>query len=148
MLATSSVVDPLLTSPQRVRNHDDDMAALQNLQCLPPLELPPSAAEVSSSISAYTSYYEASPEQVEQESAIEEEDAETQFDQLMNRGDYLRQLRLLALADEEERLAAQAEDNSNAYDFCEEKKEDEPALSTASNSSTCVVSCRAASQPP
>ena len=40
----------------------------------------------------------------------EEEDVETQFDQLMNRGEYLRQLRLLALADEQERLAQQCTD--------------------------------------
>ena len=57
-----------------------------------------------------------------------EEDVETQFDQLMNRGEYLRQLRLLALADEQERLAQQCTDatafTQPTTDINEEKKDD------------------------
>mmetsp|Transcript_6236 Transcript_6236/g.13717 ORF Transcript_6236/g.13717 Transcript_6236/m.13717 type:complete len:266 (+) Transcript_6236:317-1114(+) len=63
----------------------------------------------------------------------EEDDPENPFDQLMNRGNYLRQLRLLALADEQERLRQQqkqaaASRQSAVANFCEEKKEDDDTL--------------------
>ena len=57
----------------------------------------------------------------------EEEDVTTEFDQMMNRGAYLRQLRMLALADEEERRLAAASSISTQHcqsiDCEEEKKE-------------------------
>lgn len=127
MLATSSTVDPLLTSPQRARQHNEDMAALQRL---PPLQLPPSAATEETRISMESSaessqrqrVNESRDREVDEQEEEEERDAETEFDQLMNRGNYLRQLRMLALADDAERQAERREFRSGA--FCEEKKED------------------------
>jgi len=150
MLATS-VVDPLLTSPQRARQHDDDMAAIQkSLQDLPPLNLPRSSVAVSIASSSLTLSHrqeegaelslevaakdeeEVEPRQGGEDVAYndtmkdygaEEEDddnVDIAFQQLMNRGNYLRQLRLLALADEQERQAQMFAQTS----FCEEKKED------------------------
>ncbi|KAL9182982.1 hypothetical protein ACHAXT_004261 [Thalassiosira profunda] len=133
MLAASSVVDPLVGSPLRARNHDDDMAALQLME-LPPLELPPSVASATASVAA------PSEDAAQISNAVDEcaeddksggdvdddadgENANCPFQQLMNRGQYLRQLRLLALADEQERLQAQ---NCDARaSSCEEKKEED-----------------------
>mmetsp|Transcript_24201 Transcript_24201/g.52193 ORF Transcript_24201/g.52193 Transcript_24201/m.52193 type:complete len:437 (+) Transcript_24201:431-1741(+) len=133
MLATSSIVDPLLTSPQRARRHDDDKAALHTISQIPSLELPPSlSAVVVSSDHRHSAVNEISIAHAKEE----EEGAETTpFQQLMNRGGFLRQLRLLALEDERERErhAARnvcARSESTSYDdcagssICEEKKED------------------------
>jgi len=128
MLATpSATVDPLLTSPQRIRRHDDDMAALRTLQEMPPLE--------DTSIQQQQQQYNTTTIDDSQEEHTDDDgdnDVDTTFHQMMNRGSYLRQLRLLALEDERERQAAAAQDiihgsnsrvNNDGVD-CEEKKEE------------------------
>jgi len=67
--------------------------------------------------------YLSSSERDEEE--VEKEDVSTnEFDQMMNRGEYLRQLRMLALADEEERRQAAASTQICRQSIdCEEKKE-------------------------
>lgn len=135
MLAASSVVDPLVGSPQRARNHDDDMAALQNMMELPPLELPPLVASATASVAAPSEDAAQISNSVNECAVVDNksrgdvdddadgEDGDCPFQQMMNRGQYLRQLRLLALADEQERLQAQ---NCDARaSSCEEKKEED-----------------------
>ena len=127
MLASAlSLVDPLLSSPEKTTRHNDGIAALQ---LLPPLELPASAfasLEGCTSLSTNCSVEidandEASIEHDSEQYSIksdqdDEEDAETPLHQLMNRGNYLRQLRLLALADEEERKASSSQQQQgNSY---------------------------------
>eukprot|EP00581_Thalassiosira_minuscula_P012172 CAMPEP_0183714932 /NCGR_PEP_ID=MMETSP0737-20130205/9334_1 /TAXON_ID=385413 /ORGANISM="Thalassiosira miniscula, Strain CCMP1093" /LENGTH=458 /DNA_ID=CAMNT_0025943967 /DNA_START=367 /DNA_END=1743 /DNA_ORIENTATION=+ len=151
------VVDPLLTSPQRAMNHDDDMAILQAMmQGIPSLELPPSSSSFATAVVPSPSSIDEDAHEEEEEAHCrkrseneyihsdeddtnasakeeEEDDPENPFDQLMNRGNYLRQLRLLALADEQERLRQQqkqaaASRQSAVANFCEEKKEDDDTL--------------------
>ncbi|KAL7530752.1 hypothetical protein ACHAWF_003499 [Thalassiosira exigua] len=123
MLA-AAVVDPLLSSPARARRHDDDMAALRRL---PALELPPSVAAVASS---YSDGDEAAADSSDG-FGDDEDEAGDAFEQRMNRGNYLRRLRLLALADEEERRAQECADapaEEADYGHFEEKKEDDDDL--------------------
>uniref|UniRef100_A0A7S2PVR2 Uncharacterized protein n=1 Tax=Skeletonema marinoi TaxID=267567 RepID=A0A7S2PVR2_9STRA len=130
MLATT-ITDPLLSSPTQVQRHDDDMA----------VTFPPSLLDHDSQLLDSLTYSSTSCsseqndhhhhddeeeviiehptddiEELEQEDDDEEED-ETPFEQLMNRGNYLRQLRALALQDEMERRASTL--------FEEEKKEED-----------------------
>lgn len=115
MLAPSmNVIDPLVSSPQKVTRHNDDMAAIQEP---PNLELTPSAfaslESTSGNIIAKSKPFFAEAGnsaqfQKEQEVGSDgdsDEDDQDPFEQMMNRGNHLRHLRLLALADEQERLA-------------------------------------------
>lgn len=140
MLAPSmNVMDPLLSSPQKVTRHNDDMAAIQEP---PNLELTPSAfASLESSNVSITaksknfaaeSGNHAEVRRQHESGSYSESDDEDQdpFEQMMNRGNFLRQLRLLALADEQERLAELEASQptsacSSSNDDClqEEKKE-------------------------
>eukprot|EP00577_Skeletonema_sp_RCC1716_P023983 CAMPEP_0113418518 /NCGR_PEP_ID=MMETSP0013_2-20120614/26254_1 /TAXON_ID=2843 ORGANISM="Skeletonema costatum, Strain 1716" /NCGR_SAMPLE_ID=MMETSP0013_2 /ASSEMBLY_ACC=CAM_ASM_000158 /LENGTH=109 /DNA_ID=CAMNT_0000305769 /DNA_START=278 /DNA_END=604 /DNA_ORIENTATION=- /assembly_acc=CAM_ASM_000158 len=109
MLATT-ITDPLLSSPTQVQRHDDDMAVTfppslldHDSQLLDSLTY--SSTSCSSEQNDHRHHHdeeeviiEQTPtddiEELEQEDDDEEED-ETPFEQLMNRGNYLRQLRAL-----------------------------------------------------
>ena len=71
--------------------------------------------------------YLSSSERDEEEQQEEEDVSTTEFDLMMNRGAYLRQLRMLALADEEERRRQATTSSSVSPQVsnvdCEEKKE-------------------------
>jgi predicted nicotinamide N-methyase len=138
MLATT-IIDPLLSSPTQVQRHDTDMAATFEPMALPP---PPQLDSLSysscsdgeggsslyfdqrgqeddcasPSVEQQTDHEHATQQQHEEE---EEEEDITPFEKLMNRGNYLRQLRALELADEMERNAT-----SLSRDDGEEKKEE------------------------
>ena len=119
MLATT-IIDPLLSSPTQVQRHDDDMAVTFPSSSLV-LDHQDDVQLVDSLTYSTTSSSENDREQQE-EGAIEEtttdEEDETPFEQLMNRGNYLRQLRALALQDEMERRASSLLEE-------EEKKQDD-----------------------
>ena len=77
----------------------------------------------------------------------EENEAEDEplFQQMMNRGAYLRQLRLLAMSDEEERMAQKEEpkyDNTgiNSYDEKKEECTDVTFVPNDGNSNSCPAS--------
>uniref|UniRef100_A0A7S2PW95 Uncharacterized protein n=1 Tax=Skeletonema marinoi TaxID=267567 RepID=A0A7S2PW95_9STRA len=141
MLATT-ITDPLLSSPTQVQRHDDDMA----------VTFPPSLLDHDSQLLDSLTYSSTSCsseqndhhhhddeeeviiehptddiEELEQEDDDEEED-ETPFEQLMNRGNYLRQLRALALQDEMERRAST---------LFEEEKKEEDNLDSGSDIRNC-----------
>ena len=148
MLATT-IIDPLLSSPTQVHRHDTDMAATFEPMALPP---PPQLDSLSysscsndgdgdengslyfdqkeqeddcASTSAEQQTYDEHATQQQHEEEEEEEDI-TPFEQLMNRGNYLRQLRALELADEMERNGTL----SLSRDDGEEKKEEMTAAAT------------------
>ena len=110
------------------------MAALQKtLQQLPHLELPPPAIVLSQQDSSSNQQHALpSNDSDDNDTTIEEENDETAaipFEQLMNCGSYLRQLRHLALTNEYERQAKNYAESVRHYPdagfFCEEKKEEE-----------------------
>jgi predicted nicotinamide N-methyase len=139
MLATT-IIDPLLSSPTQVQRHDTDMAATFEPMALPPPRLDSlSYSSCSSSGDAgdgSSLYFDQKAEddctstsvELQQEAdehstqhEQEEEEDITPFEQLMKRGNYLRQLRALELADEMERNATSS--LSLSHDG-EEKKEE------------------------
>mmetsp|Transcript_2362 Transcript_2362/g.4722 ORF Transcript_2362/g.4722 Transcript_2362/m.4722 type:complete len:451 (-) Transcript_2362:59-1411(-) len=133
MLTTqSTTVNPLLTSPQRIRRHDDDMAALRTLQEMPPPLEDPSIQQQQQQHNTTTS--DDSQEEHDDDDDDDDDDVDTAFRQMMNRGSYLRQLRLIALEDERERQAAATHNqvihgNNSRVNYdddvdCEEKKEE------------------------
>mmetsp|Transcript_16337 Transcript_16337/g.32669 ORF Transcript_16337/g.32669 Transcript_16337/m.32669 type:complete len:471 (-) Transcript_16337:136-1548(-) len=134
-----TVIDPLLSSPQKVTRHNDNMAAIQEP---PNLELTllafASLESTDGNIIAKSEFFAAESEnhvvvrRQQELGSYSESDDEDQdpFEQMMNRGNFLRQLRLLALADEQERLAKlessqPTSSSSSSNDDClqEEKKE-------------------------
>ena len=128
MLATT-IIDPLLSSPTQVQRHDDDMAVTFPSSSLV-LDDQDDVQLVDSLTcsSASCSENDRRQEEHEEEGAIEEtttndededEEDETPFEQLMNRGNYLRQLRALALQDEMERR------DSSLLEEEEKKQDDE-----------------------
>mmetsp|Transcript_2339 Transcript_2339/g.4245 ORF Transcript_2339/g.4245 Transcript_2339/m.4245 type:complete len:447 (-) Transcript_2339:69-1409(-) len=129
MLATT-ITDPLLSSPTQVQRHDDDMAVTfppslldHDSQLLDSLTY--SSTSCSSEQNDHRHHHDEEEVIIEQTPTddieeLEQEDDdedETPFEQLMNRGNYLRQLRALALQDEMERRASTL--------FEEEKKEED-----------------------
>jgi cysteinyl-tRNA synthetase len=122
MLATT-IIDPLLSSPTQVQRHDNDMAmtfpsSFQTPQLMDSLTYSASYSSeqnddddeaqqqqqqymASLTYSTSVSSNHSSFEQQE-----DDDEDETPFEQLMNRGNYLRQLRALALHDEMERRAS------------------------------------------
>lgn len=126
MLA-STILDPLLSSSTQVQRHDDDMAVTFPSSSLTTLDSLTTYSTSSLTYSVSTCSSEQNVQQLQQESDIwgeaqteeeeQDDEDETPFEQLMNRGNYLRQLRALALQDEMERR-----DSSLAE---EEKKEDD-----------------------
>ncbi|EED87809.1 predicted protein [Thalassiosira pseudonana CCMP1335] len=130
MLATPT--DPLLTSPQRAMRINDDMAVLQVLGSLSPSSSSSSSSSendddaavavvgvVGSSSSSSNNNNDADKDASNESTlaenskgneAEEEEEPPEPFFQLMNRGNYLRQLRMLAEADEMERSSLPEED--------------------------------------
>ena len=127
MLATT-IIDPLLSSPTQVQRHDDDMAV--TFPSSSPLVLDDQDDVQLVNSLTYSSDSSELDDRQQQEDAIDEttptgdddedeEEDETPFEQLMNRGNYLRQLRALALQDEMERHA------SSLLEKEEEKKQDD-----------------------
>ncbi|KAL7499038.1 hypothetical protein ACHAWT_009634 [Skeletonema menzelii] len=125
MLATT-IFDPLLSSPTQVQRHDDDMAVTFPSSSSSSLldqdfQLVDSLTYSSSSCSTELNDRVQPPQQEEaptDDDDDDEEEDETPFEQLMNRGNYLRQLRELALQDEMERRASTLLEE-------EEKKQDD-----------------------
>ena len=78
----------------------------------------------------------------ETETEEENEADEPLFQQMMNRGAYLRQLRLLSMADEEERMAQKEEPKyDTGINSCDEKKEECTDLTFVpndGNSNSCI----------
>lgn len=120
MLATT-VIDPLLSSPTQVQRHDEDMAVIFPSSSLfeQDSELFDSLSYSSSSNEQNGQLHEEEEDVIEQAPAEDddEEEDETPFEQLMNRGNYLRQLRALALQDEMERRASNLEEEKKEEDF-------------------------------
>ena len=124
MLATT-VIDPLQTSPTQAQRHDDDMAVTFPSSTIDEIPHALDSLTYSSSCSSEQHDTDSDDDIIAQTETIqeledvnEEEDDETPFEQLMNRGMYLRQLRALALQDELERSAP-------AQQLEEEKKEED-----------------------